>query len=292
MEIEKEIGTMSMGRRGQRKKLSIEAGDLEVTENLAGVGMVASEKMMASERMVTPERMMASEKMVSPERMALEEKVVASEKEVEAASGGSGNRVGEVAVDEKLQQFRDVWPHLGVGAVSTDLYDRFQRFKKELEGTLWKQFGHSPIGLSDHDFFIEILRTVEWERAEQKENARKNLEKAQMATRCAHVHLDGARCGCPKMKNGELCYIHDKLEKAKSAKLDLGPMDDPDSIQVGIAKLQTAVIDGLLEPMQVRQLAYLIQLAAWNVKQTTLMSQRWDVGDGLGAGRSKSSATR
>jgi hypothetical protein len=246
---------MSTRRRGQRKKLSIEAGDPEVTENLAGVGMVSPEK------------------------------VVAAEKVEAAASAGPGNGAGAVAGDEKLQHFRDVWPRLGAGAASTDLYDRFQRFKKELEGTLWKQFGHSPIGLADHDFFIEILRAVERERAEQKEAARKNLEKAQMATRCAHVHLDGFRCGCPKMKDSELCYIHDKLEKSKSLKLDLGPMDDPDSIQVGIAKLQTAVIDGLLEPMQVRQLAYLIQLAAWNVKQTTLMSQRWDTGDGLGVGR-------
>ena len=197
------------------------------------------------------------------------------------------NRTGEVAEDENLRQLRNVWPRLGVGQVSIDLYDRFQRFKEELEGTLWKQFGHSPMGLSDHDFFIEILRAVEREREEQKEAARKNLEKAQMATRCAHVHLDGARCGCPKMKDSELCYIHDKLEKARSVKLDLGPMDDPDSIQVGIAKLQTAVIDGMLAPMQVRQLAYLIQLAAWNVKQTTLMSQRWEVGNGLAVGRSK-----
>jgi hypothetical protein len=243
-------------RRGQGKKLSSEADSPEITENLSGIGMVESEKAGGSGKVE------------------------------EAANAALMHRAGTVASDENLRRLREVWPHLGVGEVSTDLYDKFQKFRELLEGTLWKQFGHSPMGISDHDFFIEILRAVERERAEQKEAARKNLEKAQMATRCAHVHLDGARCGCPKMKDSELCYIHDKLEKAKSAKLDLGPMDDPDSIQVGIAKLQTAVIDGMLEPMQVRQLAYLIQLAAWNVRQTTLMSQRWDVGAGLG-GRSK-----
>lgn len=211
----------------------------------------------------------------------------------EKVAEDADKEVGEVVVakvaaeDESLRHLRRLWPDLVPGAISVDLYQRFQRFKKDLEGTLWKQFGHSPLGITDHDFFVEILRTVEREREEQKEAARKNLEKAQMAARCAHVHLDGARCGCPKMKDNELCYIHDKLEKSKSAKLDLGPMDDPDSIQVGIAKLQTAVIDGMLEPMQVRQLAYLIQLAAWNVKQTTLMSQRWDVGEVLGAGKSR-----
>src|ERR1700745_1097166 len=78
------------------------------------------------------------------------------------------NRIGGVAGDENLRQLRDVWPRLGVGQVSIDLYDRFQRFKAELEDTLWKQFGHSPMGLSDHDFFIEIVRAVEREREEQK----------------------------------------------------------------------------------------------------------------------------
>ena len=63
--------------------------------------------------------------------------------------------------------------------------------------------------------------------------------------------------------------MHDRLEKAKAAKLDLGPMEDPDSIQVAIKKLQAAVIDGTLDHRQVAQLGYLIQLAAWNVRATT-----------------------
>ena len=61
--------------------------------------------------------------------------------------------------------------------------------------------------------------------------------------------------------------MHQRLEETKSAKLDLGPMEDPDSIQIGIKKLQGAIIEGTLDHRQVGQLAYTIQLAAWNVSR-------------------------
>lgn len=105
----------------------------------------------------------------------------------------------------------------------------------------------------EHMLFAEALREYEQQRAAQAELARKNLEKAQLAARCETIHLDGSRCGSPKMKDSTLCYMHDRLEKAKAAKLDLGPMEDPDSIQVAIKKLQTAVIDGTLDHRQVAQ---------------------------------------
>jgi hypothetical protein len=64
--------------------------------------------------------------------------------------------------------------------------------------------------------------------------------------------------------------MHERLEEAKSEKLDLGPMEDPDSIQVAIKKLQRAIIEGKLDHRQVGQLAYTMQLAAWNVTRTSM----------------------
>jgi hypothetical protein len=63
--------------------------------------------------------------------------------------------------------------------------------------------------------------------------------------------------------------MHERMEEAKALKLDLGPMEDPDSIQVAIMKLQRTVIEGTLDTKKIGQLAYLIQLAAWNVTRTT-----------------------
>jgi hypothetical protein len=62
--------------------------------------------------------------------------------------------------------------------------------------------------------------------------------------------------------------------EARSQKLDLGPMEDPDSIQVAIRKLQGAIIERTLDNKQVGQLAYTIQLAAWNVTRTTDKRER------------------
>ena len=62
--------------------------------------------------------------------------------------------------------------------------------------------------------------------------------------------------------------MHDRMEEAKALRLDLGSMEDPDSIQIAIKKLQAAVIDGVLDNKQIAALSYLIQLAAWNVTRT------------------------
>ena len=44
--------------------------------------------------------------------------------------------------------------------------------------------------------------------------------------------------------------MREGMEEAKAVKLDLGPMEDADSIQVGIRKLQEAIIDGKLNSKQ------------------------------------------
>jgi hypothetical protein len=73
------------------------------------------------------------------------------------------------------------------------------------------------------------------------------------------------------MKGKKFCRMHQRMNEAKSAKLDLGTLEDLDSIQVAIKKLQSAIIDGKLDHRQVGQLAYTIQLAAWNVTRTSMM---------------------
>ncbi|MGH9566369.1 MAG: hypothetical protein ACRD4I_10320 [Candidatus Angelobacter sp.] len=94
----------------------------------------------------------------------------------------------------------------------------------------------------------EQFRAQEKERErEAAEKSRENLEKARLAARCEHILLDGRRCRSPRMKDSTLCYWHDQMERTKAEKLDLGPMEDPDSIQIAIRKLQAAVIDGSLE---------------------------------------------
>jgi hypothetical protein len=68
--------------------------------------------------------------------------------------------------------------------------------------------------------------------------------------------------------------MHERMEEARTELLDLGPLEDADSIQMAIRKLQRAIIEGKLTPRQVGQLAYTIQLAAWNVTRTSMAAKR------------------
>ena len=125
----------------------------------------------------------------------------------------------------------------------------------------------------EHDLFKEGLRMAEEYRREQEEKRRHNLEKAQKAARCQHIYLNGRQCGAPRVKGSKLCRMHERVEEAKTAIIDLGPMEDADSIQMGIRKLQGAIIEGKLSHRQVGQLAYTIQLAAWNVTRTSMVAR-------------------
>src|SRR5262249_33497723 len=125
----------------------------------------------------------------------------------------------------------------------------------------------------EHLLFKEGLSVLDDHRKERDEKLRRNLEKAQRAARCQHEYLSGEQCGAPRMKGKRLCRMHDRLEEAKAVKLDLGTMEDPDSIQLGIKKLQGAIIDGKLDSKQIGHLAYTIQLAAWNVTRTSMVAR-------------------
>jgi hypothetical protein len=172
---------------------------------------------------------------------------------------------------ESGRKTRDAWEATPQGKLCLALYEAFQAYRAYLEQnpharrTIWG----SEVAFDEHKLFEHGLRVVDEHRREVAEKLRKNLEKAQAAARCEHEHLNGNQCKAPRAKGGKLCHMHQRLEEAKSAKLDLGPMEDPDSIQVGIKRLQGAIIEGTLDHRQVGQLAYTIQLAAWNVGRTT-----------------------
>jgi hypothetical protein len=197
----------------------------------------------------------------------------------ENGMNGSGMGVNEAAsqADEaRKKQYRQDWEQTGGGKLCLAFYDAFKKYKDYLEihgGETARPSGPIRNKYDEHTVFQECLRTMESYKTEREETLRRNLEKAQQAARCQHVFLSGKQCGAPRVRGKELCRMHEGMEEAKAVKLDLGPMEDADSIQVGIRKLQAAIIDGKLDSKQVGQLAYTIQLAAWNVTRTTTRRQ-------------------
>lgn len=167
---------------------------------------------------------------------------------------------------------REKWLETAGGRLCLEFFRKFQEYRaymeKHPEARPWNGFVTPEF--PEQDAFREVLRLVSECERERAEKDRRNLLRAQMAARCRHRHADGRRCGSPRVRGKELCHWHQRVEEAKALKLDLGSMEDPDSIQMAIMKLQRAVIDGGIEPKQTGQLAYLIQLAAWNVSRTSV----------------------
>jgi hypothetical protein len=177
------------------------------------------------------------------------------------------------------KQDREEWVGSEAGHLCIRFYAAFRAYEKYIQEhpyALHKYYSGKPVDYEEHKLFEQALRIMEDHKREREEKDRKNLEKAQRAARCRHVHMNGEQCGAPRVRGKKLCHMHERMQQAKPEKLeklDLGPMEDPDSIQMGIQKLQAAIIDGKLETKQVGQLAYTIQLAAWNVMRTSMVKE-------------------
>src|SRR5579864_2310037 len=182
------------------------------------------------------------------------------------------NGAATQADEARKKKFRHEWEQTGGGQLCLAFYDAFKKYKEYLEihsGETARPSGPISNKYDEHEVFQECLSTLESYKRDREEALRRNLEKAQSAARCEHEFLNGERCRAPRVKGKKLCRMHEGLEEAKAVKLDLGTMEDADSIQVGIRKLQAAIIDGKLDSKQIGHLAYTIQLAAWNVTRTT-----------------------
>ncbi|HKV91559.1 MAG TPA: hypothetical protein VJW20_03305 [Candidatus Angelobacter sp.] len=182
------------------------------------------------------------------------------------------NAAREAAYEKEM---KEKWLETTEGKLCMSFYEAFQQYRKYLEENppARRRADGAEVDFEEHQLFEEGLRLLDDHRQEREEKLRRNLEKAQKAARCQHQYLNGKGCGAPRMKGQKLCRMHERMEEAKAVKLDLGPMEDPDSIQVGIKRLQRAIIDGKLDAKQIGHLAYTIQLAAWNVTRTTTANQ-------------------
>jgi hypothetical protein len=197
----------------------------------------------------------------------------------ERGMNGAGIGVHEAATEPdevRKKKFREEWEQTGGGQLCLAFYDAFKNYKDYLEthgGEALRPSGPIKMKYEEHRVFQECLSTLESYKREREETLLRNLEKAQRAARCEHEFMSGEQCRAPRVRDKKLCRMHEGMEEAKAVKLDLGSMEDADSIQVGIRKLQAAIIDGKLDSKQIGHLAYTIQLAAWNVTRTTVQAR-------------------
>ena len=98
---------------------------------------------------------------------------------------------------------------------------------------------------------------------------KQRLKMADMAPRCQWVRQDGTSCGSPQMKQHIYCFAHMQMAEARDLMLKLPPPEDANAIQVGLMRIQKAVIEDTISMKKAGLLLYSMQLALTNVGQTT-----------------------
>jgi hypothetical protein len=95
------------------------------------------------------------------------------------------------------------------------------------------------------------------------------LELADEAPRCRWVRQDGTNCGSPQMKKHIYCFAHRQMMEARALALSLPAPEDANAIQIGIMRIQKALIEGTISTKSAGLLLYSMQLALQNVGQVT-----------------------
>jgi hypothetical protein len=118
----------------------------------------------------------------------------------------------------------------------------------------------------------ELVGRVTRDAEEHKEaylRLKARLALADTAPRCRWVRQDGTGCGSPQMKRHIYCFAHKQLAEAQALALLLPALEDANAIQVGLMRIQKALIDDTISTKKAGLLLYSMQLALQNVGQVT-----------------------
>ncbi len=118
----------------------------------------------------------------------------------------------------------------------------------------------------------ELVGRVTYGAEEHKEaylRLKARLALADQAPRCRWVRQDGTTCGSPQMKKHIYCFAHAQMMEAQALALRLPAMEDANAIQIGIMRIQKALIEGAISTKMAGLLLYSMQLGMTNVGGTT-----------------------
>jgi cell division septum initiation protein DivIVA len=98
---------------------------------------------------------------------------------------------------------------------------------------------------------------------------KQRLKMADMAPRCQWVKQDGTACRSPQMKQHIYCFAHRQMAQARELMLMLPVVEDANAIQMGLMRIQKALMEDTISMKKAGLLLYSMQLAMTNVGQTT-----------------------
>jgi len=99
--------------------------------------------------------------------------------------------------EEHERKTRENWLQTHQGKLCMEFYEKFQEYKKYLETRpwAWKTEWGAPVEFTEHKLFELGLREIQRQKEEREERDRRNLQKAQLAARCEHVHVMDSAAG-------------------------------------------------------------------------------------------------
>jgi hypothetical protein len=85
---------------------------------------------------------------------------------------------------------------------------------------------------------------------------------------CRHIRPNGLPCESPALKGALFCYYHSKIHTigaepyAKYGPMQLPTPEDPAAVQLSVARISDAIINGRLDLKKAASLLYGLQIAA------------------------------
>jgi len=155
------------------------------------------------------------------------------------------------------------------GQASADEQERVQQRAKALALKLAETYEELTRLLERNPAMKREITQGEAKEEKVYQKLKQTLKMADMAPRCQWVRQDGTSCRSPQMKQHIYCFAHMQMAEARTLMLMLPPPEDANAIQVGLMRIQKAVIEDTISMKKAGLLLYSMQLALTNVGQTT-----------------------
>jgi len=91
------------------------------------------------------------------------------------------------------------------------------------------------------------------------------LIQTQEFPQCAHIKVNGTRCGCPSLREKPFCYVHNRIRKLRVPPL-VPFLEDANAIQYALSEILQAMQEDRIELKKAAAMVYALQVAAYNMR--------------------------
>lgn len=129
-----------------------------------------------------------------------------------------------------------------------------------------------------------VKRRLEWETLKEQSREEiawflENLEKANSATRCAHIKPDGSGCRAPAIKGENYCHWHTQTlalrrETKETAPVKMPVLEDRFGLQLGIMRVCDLLTSKAIDPYTARVLFQGLRLAERTLNKANTLPEK------------------